>query len=168
MMDRRGFLGTSAAMLAAGCARSQVSTAVPRPAGRLPIGFSTLGSPKWDWLPTLDFAAAHGYAALELRGIRDQMDLTMVPELQPSSLAQTQRELRDRGLVISDLGASANLHDLESAKHDPQMAEARRFIDLASTMGVPYVRVFGNKYTVGVPHDRTIAQIASSLHTLGE
>src|SRR5438445_1768356 len=104
-------------MLAAGYAGTRRSA----PPGRLPLGFSTLGSPKWDWLPTLDFAAAHGYAALELRGIRDQMDLTKVPELQPARLAQTQRELREHGLVVTDFGASANLHDLDPAKHDPQM-----------------------------------------------
>jgi sugar phosphate isomerase/epimerase len=96
------------------------------------------------------------------------MDLTKVPELQPARLEQTQRELRDRGLAVSDLGASANLHDLEPGKHDPQMAEARRFIDLASTMRVPYVRVFGNTYVAGIARERSIEQIASSLHTLGE
>ena len=33
-------------------------TASRAAAGRLPIGFSTLGSPKWTWIQTLDFAAA--------------------------------------------------------------------------------------------------------------
>lgn len=168
MIDRRSFLGTTAAMLVSSCMRPRAFSSAAPAAGRLPIGFSTLGSPKWDWLPTLDFAAAHGYAALELRGIRDQMDLTKVPELQSARLAQTQGELRERRLIITDLGASANLHDLDPAKHDPQMDEARRFIDLASAMRVPYVRVFGNKYVDGVSRERTIEQIAASLHALGE
>jgi sugar phosphate isomerase/epimerase len=168
MIDRRNFLGTSAAVLVAGCVRARASSGASQSAARLPIGFSTLGSPNWDWLPTLDFAAAHGYAALELRGIRDQMDLTKVTELQAPRFAETQRQLLDRHLVITDLGASANLHDLDSAKHDPQMDEARRFIDLASAMRVPYVRVFGNKYVAGVPRERTIEQISRSLHELGE
>jgi sugar phosphate isomerase/epimerase len=167
-MDRRHFLGAAAATIAAGCTRGRVSASPSPSSGRLPIGFSTLGSPAWAWLPTLDFAAAHGYAALELRGIRDQMDLTKVPELEPARLAQTQRELREHGLVITDLGASANLHDLDAARHDPQMAEARRFIDLATAMRVPFVRVFGNKYDAQVPRERTLRQIGESLHELGE
>src|SRR5215831_16405301 len=96
-MDRRHFLGAGAATITDRCTRGRVSSSPVPSSGRLPIGFSTLGSPAWAWLPTLDFAAAHGYAALELRGIRDQMDLTKVPELEPPRLAQTQRELRERG-----------------------------------------------------------------------
>src|SRR5437764_443610 len=123
MIDRREFLGTATAMLAATRMRDDgLEHAI---AGRLPLGFSTLGSPKWDWLPTLDFAAAHGYAAVELRRIRDTIDLTKCPEFQPDRIAKTQRELKDRELVISDLGASANLHEMDPGKHEPQMAEAR-------------------------------------------
>src|SRR5262252_4562274 len=150
MIDRRRFIGTTAGLFAAARSGSALLAGAPASASaRLPMGFSTLGSPKWDWLPTLDFAAAHGYAAVELRGVRDQMDLTKCPEFQTGRMAQSQRELKDRGLVISDLGASANLHDIDSAKHEAQLDEARRFIDLASALRVPYVRVFGNTYIDG-------------------
>ncbi len=37
---------------------------------RFPIGFSTLGCPAWTWKQILDFAQAHDYAAIELRGIQ--------------------------------------------------------------------------------------------------
>jgi sugar phosphate isomerase/epimerase len=169
MIDRRRFIGAAAGMFAAArSARAMFASAPASASARLPMGFSTLGSPKWDWLPTLDFAVAHGFMAVELRGIRDQMDLTKCPEFQPGRMAQSQRELKDRGLVISDLGASANLHDMDSTKHEVQMDEARRFIDLASALHVPYVRVFGNKYVDGVPHDQTVARIGSALHDLGE
>ncbi len=136
--------------------------------GRLPIGFSTLGCPKWDWLEALDFAAAHGYSAVELRGIRDTMDLNKAAEFQPERLARTQRELTERGLVISDLGASTNLHEAAPDKGVAGMAEARSFIDLASRMGVPYVRVFGNKFVDGVPREQTLDLIGRNLRTLGE
>jgi sugar phosphate isomerase/epimerase len=35
-------------------------------------------------------------------------------------------------------------------------------------MGVPYVRVFGNKYLPGVARDATVAHIARGLRTLGD
>ena len=173
VMDRREFVGAAATLVAAGCAGhnagagSVMSSAVTGTA-RLPIGFSTLGSPKWDWLTTLDFAAAHGYSSIELRGILGVMDLPKSPIFQPARLAQTKRELAERSLVISDLGASTNLHEMEPAKLEPGMAEARGFIDLAATLGVPFVRVFGNKYVPGVPREQMLEHIARGLRTLGE
>lgn len=176
-MDRRGFLraaGAIAAMAATGCARagtgagSAPAASSTAGAGRLPLGFSTLGAPKWTWLQTLDFAAAHGFAAVELRGILDQMDLSKVPEFQPDRLAQTKRELADRGLAVSDLGASINLHEQDQAKRAAAMAETRRFIDLASAMGSPYVRVFGNEYPKGMERKAVLEYIGAGLRELGD
>ncbi|PYP79297.1 MAG: xylose isomerase [Gemmatimonadetes bacterium] len=178
-MDRRRFLATASAAAAAaalgGCASSSsaanAGTAnASRAAGssRLPIGFSTLGTPKWTWIQTLDFAAAHGFAAVELRGILDQMDLSKVPEFQPSRLAQTKRELADRGLVVPDLGASINLHEQDQTKRAAAMAETRRFIDLASAMETPYVRVFGNEYPKGMERKAVLEYIGAGLRELGE
>jgi sugar phosphate isomerase/epimerase len=171
MMDRRSFVGSAAMLAAAGCVRSSASgmtRAFAESSGRLPIGFSTLGCPTWDWLQVLDFAAAHGYAAVELRGIKDTMDLPKAAEFQRERLAQTQRELKERGLVITDLGASTNLHETAPDKGPAGMAEARSFVDLASRIGVPYVRVFGNKFTDGVPREQTLEYIARNLRTVGE
>lgn len=178
-MDRRRFLATAGAAAAVaalgGCASSSsaartggVSASRAPSSGRLPIGFSTLGSPKWTWIQTLDFAAAHGFAAVELRGILDQMDLSKVPEFQPDRLAQTKRELTDRGLVVPDLGASINLHEQDQAKRAAAMAETRRFIDLASAMGTPYVRVFGNEYPKGMERKAVLEYIGAGLRELGE
>ena len=61
MTTRREFLRTSAAVLAAGRLRSPFTG--PRSTGRLPLGFSTLGCPAWNWLQILDFAACQGYVA---------------------------------------------------------------------------------------------------------
>ena len=175
-MDRRRFLTTAGATAAvlAGCARSGMSppaapTNVRAASGaRLPIGFSTLGTPAWGWLQILDFAAAHGFAAVELRGILQAMDLSKVPELQPDRLAQAKRELASRGLVVPCLGASINLHEQDRTKRAAAMAETRRFIDLAQALGTPYVRVFGNEYPKGMARDAVLAYIAGGLRELGE
>src|SRR3954471_1839033 len=178
-MDRRRFLATAGAAAAVaalgGCTRpssvgSVASATASRASGsnRLPIGFSTLGTPKWTWIQTLDFAAAHGFAAVELRGVLDQMDLSKVPEFQPDRLAQTKRELADRGLVVPDLGASINLHEQDQTKRAAAMAETRRFIDLASALGTPYVRVFGNEYPKGMEKKAVLEYIAGGLRVLGD
>jgi sugar phosphate isomerase/epimerase len=176
-MDRRAFLrtaGAMAAVAATGCTRaatvgsSAASAAVAGGSGRLPLGFSTLGSPKWTWPQTLDFASAHGFAGIELRGILDAMDLSKVPEFQPDRIAQSKRDLAAHGLVVPCLGASVNLHEQDEAKLGAAMAETRRFIDLASALDAPYVRVFGNEYPKGLTRDATLAYIARGLRELGE
>jgi len=137
-------------------------------AKKLPLGFSTLGCPTWPWTKILDFAAEQQFASIELRGILENMDLTKVPELAPERLDETKRQLKAHGLSVSCLGASAQMHDLDPAKHAAQLDEARRFIDLAHALGAPYVRVFGNEYVKDVPREQMLAHIGGALRSLGD
>ncbi len=161
MTTRRQFLETSAALMVAPYAGLRSSR------DRLPLGFSTLGCPTWTWSQILGFAESHGYAAIELRGLQTNMDLTKAPEFAPERLPDVLRQLADRGLRVSDLGASAELHHMDAAKRAAQLDEARRFIDLAQALRAPYVRVFGNKFVEGVPRDVMITHIARGLQELG-
>src|SRR5438128_12353223 len=74
MTTRRAFVATAAAAFA-----TRYTRWLPHD-GRLPLGFSTLGCPAWTWPQILDFAAAHGYVAVELRGLQATMDLSQAPE----------------------------------------------------------------------------------------
>src|SRR5947199_9538540 len=98
------------------------------------------------------------------------MDLTLAPELSRDGgrIEESKRELRERGLRISDLGASGELHEQDPAKRAAQLDEARRFIDLAETLHAPYVRMFGNTYVNVVPRDMMLAHIARGLRELGD
>jgi len=116
----------------------------------------------------LAFAAAHGFAAVELRGLQAAMDLTQVPELAPERLGEAKRQLAEHGLRVPCLGSSANMHEMDAAKRAAQLDEARRFIDLARALRAPYVRVFGNKYVAGVPRPAMLAHIARGLRELGD
>lgn len=161
MTSRREFLHSSALALLAGCAGA------PRVAaerGRLPLGFSTLGCPKWGWNQILDFAQQHSFAALELRGLEDKIDITQHPALAPARLPDVKKQLTDRGLTVVCLGASTRMHDLDAA----QLDEAGRFIDLAHGLGTPYVRVFGDRYVANEPREATRERIAANLRKLGE
>ncbi len=132
----------------------------------LPIGFSTLGCPAWDWHKILDFAQQNGFAAVELRGLQGNMDLPSRPEFVPERIAESKKEVTDRGLRISCVDSSANMHDTDAETHQQQIAEARRFIDLASRLDAPYIRVFGNK----IVGERALAikNIAKSIRSLGD
>src|SRR5262245_35106669 len=77
-------------------------------------------------------------------------------------------ELAAAVLAISDLGASAQMHERDPAKRAKHMDEARRFIDLAHELHAPYVRVFPNQFIPGEDKPVTIARISEGLHALGE
>jgi sugar phosphate isomerase/epimerase len=158
--DRRVFLTT----LAAGVAAPGLLRA--RPATRYPLAFSTLGCPAWSWKTIIGQADQLGYAALEIRGVMGEMDLTKVPELSGSRLAETRKDLAALGLVIADLGASARMHEKEAAIRAAQFDEGRRFIDLAQALGVKYVRMFGDKIPEGEPRETVIARVAEGFQQM--
>ena len=133
---------------------------------RLPLAFSTLGCPGWDWTKILQFAQTNGFAAIELRGIMGNMDLPGRPEFSPVKITETKRQVADHGLKISDLGSSSEMHSADPAERAKQLADGRRFIDLASALEVPYVRVFGNQ--IRGPREEVIARVVDGLHQLGE
>jgi sugar phosphate isomerase/epimerase len=131
------------------------------------LGFSTLGCPKWPWAKVLEQASALGYQGIELRGLEGEMDLTKRPEFSALQLAETRRSLADRGLVISDLGSSARMHEREPLKRAAQLDEAYRFIDLAHNLSAPWIRVFPDAYFPDEPHESTQKRIGETLAELG-
>ena len=159
-LTRRGFVQASGFALAAMHSQLWASSKL-----HLMVGFSTLGCPAWEWMKILDFAKEHEFAAIELRGLQGSMDLPKRPEFQPNHVEQSKREIAGHNLKISCVSSSAQLHDADPAKHSQQISDAKRFIDLASSLGAPNVRVFGNK--IEGPKDQVVARIAAGLHELG-
>jgi sugar phosphate isomerase/epimerase len=135
---------------------------------RFPIAFSTLGCPAWPWPRVLEQAAQLGYAAIELRGIQGEMDLTRRPEFAGTRLSQSRKDLAALDLRISDLGASSRMHEANPAVRAAQIDEGRRFIDLAHELRVPYVRVFGDKIPPADDKATVINRIVQGLRELGE
>jgi sugar phosphate isomerase/epimerase len=134
---------------------------------RFPIGFSTLGCPKWSWDKILEQAASLGYAGIELRGVEGDMDLPKRPEFSAVRIGETRRQIAEHGLVVTDLGASAELHHRPGPARERQLDDARRFIDLAHNLGSRYIRVFPNGYLPDEPHQATLARIGETLASLG-
>jgi sugar phosphate isomerase/epimerase len=153
-----------------------VTTAISAPAilfaasqpKKLPIAFSTLGCPRWDWSTILARAAQWGYAAIELRGLQGEMDLTKRAEFSGAGLTISLKELEASGLRISDLGSSVRLHEEEPSKRAAQLDEGKRFIDLAHGLNAPYVRVFGDQIVRGQPRQAAVERVIAGLRELGQ
>src|SRR5688572_16511910 len=161
IVSRRHVLGALAASLAA--------PALLRAKGRgrrLPIAFSTLGCPGWPWKKVLAEAVRLGYSGIELRGIEGDMDLTKRTELTGEGLKQTRRDLDALGLVITDLGASACMHEKDAAARAAQLDEGRRFIDLAHALRVPYVRMFGDKLPPGEAKEDVLKRVVDGFQEM--
>ena len=162
-LSRRSFLaGAAATAVLARTIRGQAR----RP--RVPLAFSTLGCPKWPWTTVLEQASKLGYSGIELRGIQMQMDLPKLPEFSGTRLSQSLKDLEALDLKITDLGASARMHEADSTRRAAQLDEGRRFIDLAHQMKVPYVRVFGDQIPEGEPKETVVKRVVDGLRTLGE
>jgi sugar phosphate isomerase/epimerase len=164
---RRKFIQSLAATVAAP-AVIHASSWASKKVRRLPIAFSTLGCPNWEWKKVLDQAAQNGYAAMELRGVGGEMDLPKSPQLTGAKLKESLKDLDALGLKISDLGASAKLGDVDPKKRIEQLDEARRFVDLAHQMQVPYVRVFGGNLANGQTMEDATKRIVAGFKELHE
>src|SRR4051794_28755676 len=73
-------------------------TAKPR---KIPLAFSTLGCPDWEWSKILEFAQRHGFAAIELRGVGGKLDLPALPLFAADQIKQTKREILGHKLKIA-------------------------------------------------------------------
>jgi hypothetical protein len=110
--------------LAAGVAATRIIRAR---GSRYPIAFSTLGCPAWSRKTVLERARRLGYSAIELRGVAGELDLTKVPELSGSRLAEAKNDLSALGLVVSDLGGSAEMHETGAARRQA-LDEGRAYV----------------------------------------
>ncbi|MGA1367542.1 MAG: sugar phosphate isomerase/epimerase family protein [Blastocatellia bacterium] len=164
-VTRRQFLGAAAVLpLALGGERLGLSQ-TKRP--RLPLAFSTLGCPGWEWKKILGQAVEHGYSALELRGLLADVDITRSPQMTGAKIKESLADLNALGLKVSDLGASSRLAERDPARRSEQLDEARRYIELAHQLNSPYVRVFGMR-AKDQPMEDAVARIVEGFQSLHE
>ena len=166
MQTRREFVKSTSMALLATLARGETNSS-----HKLPLAFSTLGCPKWEWKKILEFASRHGFAAIELRGIEGNLDLPSHSLFAADRIDQTKQEIAASKLKIACVSSSANLYVDDPAKRTKQLEDGRRFIDLASSLGAPYVRVFGGKADSDkspVPDAATKTRVAAGLRELDQ
>jgi sugar phosphate isomerase/epimerase len=162
---RRKFLHSSAALLGAVIVGPSFTNRKTAPK----LSFSSLGCPGWSFEQIVDFAAANGYAGIELRGIQKELELEKCKEFSSAAnITATLNLMKQKGLQFVDLGSSCNLHIAEAAERKKNLDEAKRFIDLAEQTGCPYVRVFPNSLPKDGDKKAAMDLIAKGLMELGD
>lgn len=164
-ISRKEFVQTSALLFASTFVGKSFSFVNKEPL----LSFSTLGCPDWTFVQITDFAAQHGYKGIELRGILRQMDLTKCPEFSTDEAQKkTLALMKSKSLKFVNLGSSATLHFPEGDERQKNLAEGKRFIDLAQQIGCPYVRVFPNNFPKERDKKETLNLISKGLLELGD
>jgi sugar phosphate isomerase/epimerase len=163
--SRKHFLQTSAVLLTAAFTGTSFGIKKRSPL----LSFSTLGCPKWTFPEIVNFASLHGYNGIEVRGILGQVDLSKCNEFSSAqNIAASLKRMEDKNLYFVDLGSSATLHFAAGAERQRNLDEAKRFIDLASQLKCPYIRVFPNNFPKDQDKKTSMDLIAAGLLELGD
>jgi sugar phosphate isomerase/epimerase len=133
------------------------------------LSFSTLGCPKWSLNEVLSFAASNGYKGIELRGLAGEIDLRKCPDFSsPDNISTVKKMLAGKKLSIVNLGSSAELHHADAAKRQSNIQDAKDYINLASALDSPFIRVFPNNLPPSQDKAETLKLISSGLLELSE
>ena len=130
------------------------------------ISFSTLACPNWTLQQIIAIATSAGYDGIELRFVEDEDSLWKLPALRGTQLVNTKRMLSDEGLVVSCLDTSCRFHSPDVAERSRWVSEGERMSDLATALGAPALRVFGDTIQPGANRASTRSWIAGSIHDL--
>lgn len=129
------------------------------------IAFQTLACPEWSWEQVLSEAQRMGYDGIELRGVEGEMYLPKARPFLPEHIEQSRAQLREKGLEICCLDTSCAFHAEE--RYSQAIQEGKDTIDLAVQLGVPYIRVFGDKIPDESQKEAILRRVAEGLTTLG-
>ncbi|TJY44117.1 sugar phosphate isomerase/epimerase [Cohnella pontilimi] len=122
------------------------------------ISFTTLACPDWSWEKIVEEAARLGYDGIEVRGIGKEMFLPKCAPFLPENRTRTMKELESKGLEICCLDTSCVFHNEQN--FNASVEEGKATIDLAQSLGVPYIRIFGDAIPYSDRREQTIAQVA--------
>lgn len=132
------------------------------------ISFSTLACPDWTMPQIIAMACSAGYDGIELRFVEGEDSLWKLPVFCGKELAATKRVLSDHGLTISCLDTSCRFHSPDLAERSCWLTEGERMADLATELGAPGLRIFGDTIQPGADRASTRNWIADSIRKLAE
>jgi sugar phosphate isomerase/epimerase len=127
---------------------------------RYPLAFSTLGCPAWSFEHAAEQAAAHGYAALEVR----LLDGEIIPvDLPAERRHQIKQAMQRHNIGIVGLGLSTRFSSPDPEERRANLELLVRYLALADDLGVPMVRTFGGNVTPGHTLEETVDWVAENL-----
>jgi sugar phosphate isomerase/epimerase len=125
--------------------------------------FSTLACPTWALGQVVSIAARSGYNGIELRFLEGEDSLWKLAQFQGAELGAAKRMISEHGLVVACVGTSCRFHSPDTRERAEWIVEGVRMAELASALGAPGIRVFGDKIQPGANRASTRSWIAESI-----
>ena len=163
---RKEFIKTSALLVATAVTGSAFTVKKKK---KPLLAFSTIGCPDWTLRQVVDFAALHGYKAVEMRGLNGELDLPKCKQFStPESIREAISMFKEKDIKLTGLGSSAKMHFPEGEQREKNLAEVRAYIDLAQKLNCPYVRVFPNEFPKNQDRNKTMEIVSNTLLELAD
>jgi len=131
------------------------------------IGFSTLVCPDWDLEHVISAAAELGFDGVELRGLRGELELPLVPSLSRDP-AHVRQMFSEKKVACVSLGTSVTLTSRGARELANQKAALIEVMELASALGCPNVRLFMGDIGATDTQSAARVRIAGALGSLVE
>ena len=129
------------------------------------LGFSSMVCPGWDLDTLVTRASELGFDGVELRGLRGELHLPLVPEL--AGRPERVRDLlSEKNVELVCLGASATLDSKNGRALAAAKGELTEFVELAGRLGCPFVRVYVGEIQRFDHHRAALARIAEAFISL--
>lgn len=123
--------------------------------------FSTLGCPEWSFAEIVSVASDLGFNGIEIRGIQRELHAPEIDAFSPAHIGATKEKLSRLSLSIPCLASSCDLN------FEDVLEEAKAYVDIASALGAPYIRVLGDREPA--PSDEIHPrEIAANLHDIAD
>ena len=132
------------------------------------ICFSTLACPAWTLDQVVNIAARSDYDGIELRFLEGEDALWKLAAFQGASLRTSIQKISDRGLSVACVDTSCRFHSPDPQERASWVDEGVRMAELASSLGAPGIRVFGDKIQPGADRASTRHWIAEGVGLLAE
>ena len=129
------------------------------------LSFTTLGCPQWSWERIVEQARVMGYDGIEVRGLLDELDLEKLEPFAGENINATKSRLKQLELSIPCLDTSCTF--LSGTAFDETLREGKAAISLAQKLGVPWIRVFGDRIPEGMALDFAVKRVAQGMNELG-
>jgi len=125
---------------------------------------NTMGSQDMSLEQFAGFVSSLGYPAIEIRGIRGEKDFRKMPDFSKENRKATMDMLKDKGIDLISLNTSCAFHNPDI--YARSIEEGKAAIDLAAEIGVPYIRVFGDKMEDPSKYEETLDLVADGIGTV--
>lgn len=132
------------------------------------LAFSTLGCPDFSWTDIYSMAKDLGYSGIEIRGLGKDIFAVQAQPFTGDQLNNTIEKLSSLNLEIPCLSSGCCLRFSEKA--EVNYTEILQYIQLASKLGTPYVRILADAepHSTGEVDDNLILEQLNRLLPIAE